>query len=173
MSHWLAYAPARREFEARDAIAALGIHAIVPRRVDLIRHGKRRFPDAVVSPILPNYLFLDITDAQWHQVAHLPTIRLTLMGIGPKDWRDVQIFATATEADFASRMAEIDAGSRVSEYQPGDALKIISGALSNQMATFRRIIESRHSPFPVIEAEINIMGRVTPIRLDPVNTCKA
>lgn len=173
MPTWIAYAPARREFEARDACADLGVTAIVPRKVELIRSGKRRFPDPVVSPVLPNYIGLDLSDDDWHKVTRIPSLRLTMMACGPGDWRRFLNFADIAEDAYDLAMAQIAAGQRVTEFSEGDAIAILGGPLAGQLAAFRRIVERAEAAFPLIGAELNIMGRSVLITLDPVLVRKA
>lgn len=168
MTLWAFYT--RREFDAQEEAEALGLTCYVPRRVDLIRQGKRRRPDPVIRPFLPGYVFVD-TDAEgWHMLQSSKHFK-TWFGIGPAEARRVHAFIDQVEADFARRMAEIEAGERVSEYQPGDLLEITLGPLRGQLARFKRIAEG--AIFPEVVAETEFMGQAVTIRLDPLAAKKA
>ena len=168
MTLWAAYT--RREFDAQEECEALGITCYLPRKVELIRQGKRRRPDAVVRPYLPGYLFIE-TDAEgWHMLKATKHIR-TLMGIGDKEARRVMEFVDKVEADYTARMAKIEAGERVSEYAEGDTLEITLGPLKGQLARFKRIAEG--AMFPEVVAETELMGQVVTIKLDPLAARKA
>lgn len=168
MTLWVAYC--RREFDAAEECEVLGITCHVPRRVDLIRQGKRRRPDPVVRALLPGYIFVE-TDAEgWHMLKDTKHVR-TVMGVGPLDERNVRAFIAKAEADFAARMAQIEAGERVSEYQPGELLQIIAGPFQGRLATFKRIAEG--AMFPEVVAEAEIMGQAVTLRLDPLVAKKA
>lgn len=171
MTLWIAYATAGREFSAQEQCQALGYTCDVPRRVDLVRHAKRRTPDKVVRPFLPNYLFLHGGNDAFHAVKDIKEIRGTAMGVGDSEARRVKAFIARVEADFAARMAQIEAGERVSEYQPGDMLTLMTGPFAGQLARFRRMVEGAHDAFPQIEAElaISLMGRAVMATIDPIN----
>lgn len=161
------YAPSGQEFDAQEEAEALGVWCAVPRRVDLIRSGNRRFPDAVVSPYLQNYVFAQATSEEWHWLRQSKLCR-SLIFIPPASSRSVMAFIDRVEADFADRMAQIEAGHRVSEYDPGDLLEIIAGPLAGQFAQFRSIAEGA-GMFPEIRAD----GPLGAMRLDPLHVRKA
>lgn len=166
MTLWAAYVRTGKEFDAQEECETLGITCHVPRRVDMIRQGKRRRPDPVVRPFLPNYVFIEATPAQWHDLKDTKLIRTT-MGIGDGNARLVHRFIARVEADYAQRMAQIEAGQRVDEYNEGDALEIIAGPFAGMLAKFRSIAEGA-GIFPEIVAELDLMGQATRARLDPL-----
>jgi transcription antitermination factor NusG len=168
---WIVYARAGREFDVEEQATALGIEATVPRRVDIIRRGKRRWPDAIESPFLPNYVFVWMTDEEWHWLRDIKEVA-SIMGVGPLEAREVQDFIAAAEASYQARMAQIAAGQRVAEYEPDDVLTIISGPLQGQMARFRKMVERADELFPKIAADMELMGRVVPVEIDPLDARK-
>jgi transcription antitermination factor NusG len=160
----------RREFDAQAEAEALGITCYVPRRVDMLRTGKKRRPDPVIRPYLPGYLFAETDAAGWHMLRGTKHLR-TWMGIGPNEAANVMRFIDRVEAEYQHRMAQIEAGERVSEYQPDDLLQIIAGPFQGQLARFKRIAEG--AMFPEVVAEADIMGQAVTIRLDPLAARKA
>lgn len=171
MTLWAAYTRAGTEFDAQEECDVLGITCHVPRRVDMIRQGKRRRPDPVIRPFLPNYLFCELTPEEWHMLKASKHIR-SLMGIGDGSARLVMQFIARVEADFAQRMAQIEAGQRVDEYAENDLLEIIAGPLAGQLAKFKRIAEGA-GIFPEIIAETELMGQGVTLRLDPLAARRA
>ena len=168
MTLWAAYV--RREFDAAEECEALGITCYLPRKVEMIRQGRRRRPDAVIRPYLPGYLFIQATAEEWHMLKATKHIR-TLMGIGPNEARRVMAFIDRCEAEYTARMAAIEAGERVSEYAEGDTLEITLGPLAGTLARFKRIAEG--AMFPEVVAEAELMGQVVTIKLDPLAARKA
>jgi transcription antitermination factor NusG len=161
----------RREFEAQAEAEALGLTCYVPRRVDLIRQGNRRRPDAVVRPYLPGYVFIDTDNHGWQALKGSKHLR-SWIGIGGGNARQVMQFIDRVEADYQARMAQIEAGQRVDEYEPGDLLQIIAGPFAGQLARFQRVAEGA-GMFPELIAEGDLFGQAVTIRLDPLAARKA
>ena len=168
---WVAYATTGQEFSAQEQCEVLGYTCQVPRKVDLIRHQKRRIPDVTVKPYMGNYLFISGGDDVFHAVKLIKEIRGTAMGIGRQNARQVQAFIDRVEADYTARMAQIEAGQRVSEYRPGDLLTLMTGPFAGQVATFRRMVETAGDMFPKIEAEMSftLIGQIVTATVDPIN----
>lgn len=171
MTLWIAYTARGREFDAQEEAEALGLWAAVPRRVDLIRQGKRRRPDAIVSPYLDNYVFVEADATGWHWLKGSKHVR-SLMGVPPQEVAKVQRFIDRVESDYAHRMAQIEAGERVSEYEPGDLLTIITGPFAGTIAAFRRVAEGA-GMFPELVVEREIFGRAVHMRVDPLAVKRA
>ncbi len=165
MTHYLSTAPAHTEFVARDTLADLGISCLVPRKVEMVRLPKRRRPEPVIEPLLQGYLFATMNATQWHLAAAEGIMR-TVKVISPKEWdKHVLPFAARVEADYQYRMAQIEAGERIAEYHPGQALQILGGALIGQFATFRSIVDGM---VPMLKVEYEcVMGRITGL-VDPI-----
>jgi transcription antitermination factor NusG len=172
MTLWAVAVRNGTEQNVQEQLEALGLEAIAPRRVDLIRQGKRRYPDPVTSAYLPGYVFAWFGDGDWHVIRHIKEVR-TMMAVSPQSERLVRAFIDRVEADYAQRMAQIEAGERVSEYSPGDLLTIMTGQFAGQLATFARILQTAHDVFPEIEAEMDMMGQTVKLRLDPISVRRA
>jgi transcription antitermination factor NusG len=160
----LAYAPYGQEFTVAAEINDMGALAVVPRRVDLVRLPKQRRPQIVEEPFLRGYMFCAMSPDQWHEA---PKEMQTVKYIGPREWERVQDFAARIEQDYQHRMAQIEAGNRLSEYNPGDALEILGGVMQGYMAKFLRL---REGVVPMIEAEVQLtlMGKPVMAQIDPV-----
>ena len=175
MTMWIAYAATGKEFVAQEQCEVIGITCYVPRRVDLVRHAKRRTPDIVERPFLPNYLFLDGDADVFHAIKDIKEVRGTAMGVGDIEARRVMSFINRVQADYAARLAQIEAGQRVSEYNPGDLLTLMTGPFAGQLAQFRRMVDAADSAFPRIEAElmVSLMGKPVTAIIDPINARRA
>ena len=170
--HLLGYAPRGTEFDVEAALNEMGAFAVVPRKVDLIRLPKQRHPSIVESPVWANYIFASMTPEQWQQARADRLIFSTVAWIGEGEWRRFQAYAARIEQEYAARMAQIEAGQRLSEFNPGDALQLLGGLFEGRLATFRRLIEGR---VPMIEAEVQglqLIGKPVVIKVDPVNARK-
>ncbi len=170
MTLLLAYS--RNEFAALEECETLGLECYVPRRVDLIRQGKRRRPDPVISAAWPRYLFVEVAPEEWHWLKDSKNVR-SLMWVGDREAQIIRKQANAIERAFLKRMAQIEAGERVLEYEPGDLMQIVSGEFAGHLATFTRMAEKAGDMFPRIKAEMEMMGRVVPMDLDPLDVKKA
>jgi transcription antitermination factor NusG len=170
MSMVLAYT--RHEFAAQEECETLGLESFVPRRVDMIRQGKRRRPDPVISPAWPRYIFVDVTPDQWHWLKSSKHVH-SVAWVPEREAQAIRKQARAIERDFTARMDQIEAGDRVAEYEPGQVLDIVSGQFAGQIVTFIGMIERAEEMFPTIEAEMVAMGRVVKMRLDPLDVRKA
>lgn len=176
MIYLLASVSRGAEFRTADAINDLGALAVSPRKVDMIRLPKQRRPQLVESPVFSNYLFCALTDHDYHR-ARLP---MRFMGevvqpirpvrvITPGEWwGNVQCCLQRIEIDYQRRMEQYEAGVRLEEYQPGDALQILAGIFEGKAASFRRLIDGK---VPMIEAELmdlQILGRSVTVTVDPI-----
>ncbi len=75
------------------------------------------------------------------------------------------------EASAAKRMTEYRTA--IVAYQDGARIEIREGPLAGELATFRRMVQGAADLFPSIEAEMEMMGRVVPVLLDPLAVRKA
>jgi len=165
---WIGYAKAGREFEVVSAIEALGINAWCARKIEAVRVGKKRYPEAQITPYLPNYLFIEATADQWHQVTNIKHLASTLTPV-PINGGGLSRFMRERDAAFDERKAMIDAGERLKEYEIGDPFEILSGPLAGHVAKFRQIMETTHDPFPRLQGEVMVMGRGVRVEVDPID----
>lgn len=171
MTLWIAYTARGREFAAQEEAESLGLWSAVPRKVDLIRQGKRRRPDAITTPYLDNYVFVEMDAEGWHWMRRSKHVR-TIMSVPTAEAQRVKAFVARVEADYAARMAQIEAGERVWQYEPGDLLEIMTGPFAGQIAAFRRVAESG-TDFPELVVEQTIFGREVTTRVDPLAVRRA
>jgi len=144
------------EFATAEAINAMGAMAVVPRKVQHIpaQNGKRATYD--YRPFMPQYIFLAMTEAQWHETHTAPIYWIKPNGergilpaprraldILPRTWADFQAFAHRAELACARRVEQIERGDAVARYRRGDKLRILGdmtqGQLRAEVATFLRL----------------------------------
>lgn len=181
----LGYAPKGAEFAVEDALNDIGAFCVVPRKVELVRLPKQRRPSVIESPYWQNYIFARMTDEQWHfarTALWVPSqdggkVRVnfsTVMWIDEREWeRWVMPAVARIEQDYQVRMAQIEAGERLSEYSAGDALQLLGEPLGARMGIFRRVIEGK---LPMIEAElqgVTLLGKPVVVKVDPVMARRA
>lgn len=172
MTLWVVATTNGQEQNVQEQIEALGLTCAVPLRVDVIRQGKRRRPDVVERAYLPGYAFAWFGAEDWHAIRGAKHVR-TMMGVSAQSERLVRAFIARVQADYEARMAQISAGLRVEEYNPGDLLQIMTGPFAGQLARFTRMLETAHDVFPVIEAEMELMGMATRVQVDPIAARRA
>lgn len=170
---WIGYAKAGREFEVEADINAIGITATVARKVVAIRKGKQRWPEAEVTPYLTNYVFIDVDAERYLELRAIKHLSSTMLAVPRSSEPSVRAFLTRLAERFAATQAEIEAGKRVSEYAVGDAMEIVDGPLRGHLARFRAIVENAHDPFPRIRADVEVMGRMATVDVDPIAARRA
>jgi transcriptional antiterminator NusG len=187
---WIAYAATGQEFAVQEQCEALGLRAIAPRRVDMKRLPKRRRPEAVESAALPNYVFVWANAEGWHRLRDCKHVR-TIMGVSKQEERGfpggvapdgteiparlgLADFLADVQREYESRLAQIEAGQRVAEYEPGDVLEVMAGQFAGRLARFRRMIEGAND-LPMIEAvlDLQLLGREVQMVIDPINARRA
>lgn len=191
MSTYLAYATSGKEFEVADKLASLGFTVWCGRRIDFIRKGKRRRPEAVEKPKLPNYLFLTLTPDEWHdlrrrEVKHLAQTmyQLTARDIAGRPpvknkegvlidpgWIGLAAFKEQVDAAHAEgqRIAKNNDIAEMAQYRAGQRLVDLTGTFADVCLTFRRMVERAHETYPKVEADMEMFGRMTRVYLDPIS----
>lgn len=173
MTLWIGYARSGKEIEVSVAIEDLGIRCHIALQAEAKRSGKKRRPDLIISPVLPNYIFIEADVEQWFELAQVKHLAMTKTVCPSASIPGVMRFLTASQAKYAERMAKIQAGERLEEFQPNDLIKIISGPLEGQLARFKRIVEeSGDDMFPMVEGEFEMMGQVVTSRFDTLTVKK-
>lgn len=171
---WVGYARAGHEFAVQADIENLGIAAWVAKQINAKRVPTSRVAVAVVAPYLPNYIFIECSDEQWHLLRDIKNLATSFAPISPRARRAyLDPFRARIDADFTARQDAIAAGEKVMEYADGDVLEIMAGPLMGQLATFRKLAETDHDLFPRIRADVELFGRVSLISLDPIQVRRA
>jgi len=172
--NWIGYARTGKEQQVEADICDMGITALVPVKVEALRRGKRRYAEAVITPALPNYILISATPHQWHKLRTVKHLARTMLAVSAADGASLARWASATAADYAARMAMIEAGQRLEEYNPGDMIRITAGPFTDQLARFRRLVEAGPgSEWAQVEAEVEAFGRVARVLVDPLRAKRA
>ena len=169
MTLWIGYAKAGKEFEVQAEIEAMGITVHCARKIEAKRSGKNRRPEPIESPVLPNYLFIEVDTERWFELADVKHLAVTKTVVPSVSIPNVMSFMAAQRREYDQTSARIEAGERIEEFKDGDSLTILNGPLAGQMARFKRIVETDKYQFPLIEAEIELMGRVAKAQVDPLD----
>ena len=169
MTWWLGHIKAKREFEVESQIQALGAECWVPRKLEVKRVGKKRTPQIVERPYLPNVIFMDLTDEQWHAVQSIKFLASTMKVIPEFDLRQVKTFRRLVDEENAAIRRAQENQEALEEFKPGEALKVIAGPFSEMIAEFCRVVQASHDLHPHYEAELEFMGQKTRVRLDPLD----
>ena len=183
----MAYATTGREFEVMADLAKLGVACWNGKRIVFERRGKSRIAEPYEYPALPNYLRIS---APWHLISDIMDIRYlsrTIKFLNREDLKHWAAFQGAADAETAKaaaviaehgRMAAAHASRQeiinlIAQYKAGDALEISGGAFAGMLATFGRMAVKPGTTFPMVEAQVQIFGRETPIALDPLDVRRA
>lgn len=177
----IAYARSGHEFDIRDELKEAGCAATVPRKVEIVSRGKDRKAKLEDIPLLPNYVFLEMTLDGYHA--------LTRTGGKYKYLASTyQIVPLRLEANMRRWMAGIEAtaqreierykrGEELSLFTQGEALHVTHGPfaewLEHQHVTYRRIVQAAGDPFPSVEVETELFGRITRVTVDALHVRRA
>lgn len=169
---WIGYARSGHEFDVQNEINTIGATSWVARKIEAIRSGKKRWPEAKTVALLPNYQFIECSDDQWHE---LPKIKFLASSFFPiyRVPPSLRLYMETVDAEYDRQSARVDAGERLSEYSEGDLFEILDGPLRGNLATYRAIVENARDQFPRLKGEVQMMGRVVPVEVDPLHARKA
>ena len=177
----IAYGRAGHEFEIRDELKADGYAATVPRKVITTSRGKDRKAKLEDVPLLPNYIFLDMTLDQYHQLirtsGQYKYLTSTFQIIPHRLERNMTRWAAGIEATAQKEIDRYKRGEELSLFRQGEHLHITHGPfaewLDGQNVTFRRMVHAAHNTFPRAEVEVELFGRVTRLEVDPLDVRRA
>lgn len=177
----IGYIRAGHEFEIRDELKADGYAATVPRKVETVSRGKDRKPKLEDVPLLPNYVFLDMTVAQYHRLlsskGQYKYLASTFQIIPARLEANMLRWAAGIEATAQKEIERYKRGEELSLFTKGEALHITHGPfaewLANQNVTYRRMVQAAGEPFPSVEVETELFGRVTRVTVDALHVRRA
>ena len=154
-----------------SALDDLGIPHWRGVRVEFERQGKKRLPEPVEYPSLPNYVWLWPDHHQIHQLRDVKHLAHTMRFLTDADVRAFGVFRAAADARHAEAMRIVGNRAAICEYRQGERLIIADGPLAGMLATFSRMVQA--SDFAHVEAEVEIFGALVPTVLDPLSVKKA
>lgn len=177
----IGYSRAGHEFDVRDELKSDGYAATVPRIVVTTSRGKDRKAKLEDQPLLPNYLFLDLTVNQYHALittmGKYKWLASTFMSVPRHLEASLSRWAATVEAEAQREIDRYRRGEELSLFTKGEAIKVTSGPfaewLEGQTVTFRRMVQSAHNKFPEVEVETELFGRITVLRADPLHIKRA
>lgn len=169
MTWWLGYAKAGKEFEVEQAAKEMGIFAWVPRKLEVKRVGKKRTPEIVERPFLPNIVFLEMDSHQWHQMQGAKHLKQTFYTLNRKDVLDMLNFRSQIEAAQEAERRALQNKGALCEYEPGQELRVLNGPFVDFVARFKRLVENAYDLHPKYQVEVSVFGRPTMLTIDPLD----
>lgn len=183
----------RGELAVVRQLTALGIEAHAPVRIDFVRKGKRRYAEPETEMLLPNYVFADIADHQFFDAVQARGLSPSLMAISRGDIHGVLRFirdaeekkaeaeaiiaeldrARAIEEAKERRAAEAKARAAMCQFEPGEALMVLSGPFKEQVVRFTRMVNQAHERHPMVGFEREMFGATVSGMIDPLDVRKA
>ncbi len=162
----------RGEFAVERQLRALGLQAHAPRKIEFKRVGKKRHPDPVTSAYLPGYIFAEIPAAKFTAAIQCNGLRPTMMAIPPQEvMRHVLRFIDRVGGENAEAERIIASRDRAAmcQFQTGQALDVLAGPFADRIVEFERMVQASHDMHPMIEAKMEILGRLVRTRIDPLD----
>jgi transcription antitermination factor NusG len=177
----IGYIRAGHEFDIRDELKTDGYAATVPRKVETVSRGKDRKPKLEDIPLLPNYVFIDCTVDQYHRLlsskGQYKYLASTYQIIPARLEANMSRWAAGIEATAQREIERYKRGEELSLFTQGEALHVTHGPfaewLANQNVTFRRMVQAASDPFPSVEVETELFGRVTRVTVDALHVRRA
>lgn len=166
--------PRNREFSLQAEIRELGLSADCPkvRRSKVCKDVSRSVRHYDVA-MIPGYIFAAIPPVYFTAVKELRDV-VRMYPIVSKEWGAcVQPFLRSAQREYAASLAAEAGSEALSPYTAGDALSILKGHLSGMPATFQEAVKRAHDDHARIRANVEFMGQVVTVDLDPVNVEKA
>ncbi|MDO6587343.1 hypothetical protein Q4543_17665 [Salipiger sp. 1_MG-2023] len=165
----------RGDFAVEAQLRDMGLQAHAPRKIEFKRKGKNRFAEAITGAYLPGYVFARIPPPKFTEALGARGIGSTLMAVSWREVRDnVLPFidrASAEEAE-AMRIAERGSHAEMCGFKAGEAIRAIAGPFADRVLEFGRMVRNAEG-WPEIETEVELLGKVVKVRLDPLDVRRA
>jgi len=142
----IGYIRAGHEFDVRDELRADGYSATVPRKVVTTSRGKDRKPKLEDVPLLPNYVFLNLTVPRYHELIRTARqykyLASTFQFVPMRLEANLERWAAGIEREAQREVDRYKRGEELSLFTQGEALHITHGPfaewLSGQHVNIRR-----------------------------------
>mgnify|MGYP000409791559 CR=1 FL=1 len=164
-----------KQFWVIEELRKMGIKAWCGRKIEFYRTGKNRYAEAHESPFLPNYLFIEMSAAQFFSATDVqflaPTFQMVPSRevIGGDGRMGLDGFKSLIEAQYEAA-ERIDANSKaaIAEYTKGELITA-TGPFADMEIWFNRIVQQGHDAWPRIEGLVQMMGGKVPVQFDPLD----
>lgn len=168
MSWRLLYVRPQSESRYHASLAERGLHAYVPKETVWRGVGIRRAP--AVKPLLPGYVFADLTDEQLAVAAHLPEVIyiVRMPGSGPavisSDFVDY-LKVSEDRGEFDQTRKERQRAKRYGKpLKPGERFEVLSGVWAGHIGEIARAVGSKRA-----EIVLSLFGMANPVIMDFAN----
>lgn len=172
----LAYAITGKEFVAMDDLTRYGIDHWRGVRIEFERRGKQRTAEPHEYPAIHNYIWLRPEPAQMQHLSNVRFLGSTFHFISRAGVQQLERFADKVNAEYQKDQRAIGNRKAIADraaFKAGDKLEIVDGPLAGEIARFAKLVQGAQDLFPTIKAEMELMGRVVPVTLDPLAVRKA
>lgn len=162
----------RGEFAVERQLRALGLQAHAPRKIEFKRQGKKRHAEPVTSAYLPGYIFAEIPVEKYARAIQSRGLNPSLMLVTPCEVRrHIRPFLekVAEENAEAQRIIESRDRAAMCQFEPGAALEVLAGPFENRRLSFTRMIQAAHDLHPMIEGQLQMLGRSVRVQVDPLD----
>lgn len=169
VSWYLLYAKAKHEFEAADAVREITGEAHCARKMVERFKGKSRTAVYDDAPMLPNFIFAKIPVERYLDVMAIRELASAAMPICETEMRlYVLPWLNRVSFEYACMERRRDSGRAAQAYTSGQLLSFSSTRFTERTATFRRMVMEAHDLYPMIEADMDMMGRIVRVKVDPL-----
>lgn len=172
----LGYAITGKEFVAMDDLARFGIDHWRGTRIQFERRGKQRTAEPHEYPALHNYIWLRPTVQQMRYLSQVRFLGGTFHWLSSAAVRQFGTLRDRVDAKYQEAKRIEGNRKAIADYaafMPGDLLEIREGPLAGEIARFTALVQKAQDLFPVIRADMDLMGRVVSVKLDPLAVRKA
>ena len=162
----------RGEFAVERQLRALGLEAFAPRKIEFKRQGKKRHAEPITSPYLPGYIFAEIPAAVFTKAIQCRGLSASLMAVSAQEVRrHVRPFLSKVQQENAEAQRIIDSRDRAAmcQFEAGQALEVLAGPFADRVVEFTGMVQAAHDMHPMIEAQMEILGGLTRMKIDPLD----
>lgn len=164
-----------KEFEVEEVMQALGLYPWVPRRRASRYIKEKREAIAYDVAYVPKLIFSVIPAIYWPDVTGIkhvigkpvPLSRLDIEGDRSRDAPGLKQFKAAVEAEYADAKRREENSMYQCQYEPGQALEMLSGPFDGFRAEFQGVIRRAHDDYVRLRVAVEIFGRETVTEVDP------
>jgi transcriptional antiterminator NusG len=163
-----------KEFAVEQELKEMGLHTWVPRFLASKYVKEKRETVWYDRPYVSKLMFCVIPAIYWRDVVELKhvigkPIELSRRDIDGSNYGvdGLKQFKTAVEAEYSDR-ERLRANSEYQcQYQPGQALLMLSGAFEGFEATFKETIKRAHDDYHKLRVSVELFGRESIVEVDP------